>query len=81
MPRVDDLIDQVAGSPYITTLDLTKEYWRVAVAEKDHEKTAFMTPFGFFTGGTSHVSEVFDKNLNGLNEFAGARHGASTSST
>lgn len=27
MPRVDDLIDRVAGAPFITTLDLTKGYW------------------------------------------------------
>ena len=48
MPWVDDLIDRVAGAPYITTLDLTKGYWQVPVAEKDCEKTAFTTPFGLF---------------------------------
>ena len=48
MPRVDDLIDRVAGSPYITTLDLTKGYWQVPVAREDREKTAFTTPFGLY---------------------------------
>ena len=48
MPEVDDLIDRVAGSPYITTLDLTKGYWKVPVAAGDREKTAVTTPFGLF---------------------------------
>ena len=34
MPWVDDLIDLVAGSPYITTLNLTKGYWQVPVAKE-----------------------------------------------
>ena len=33
MPRVEDLIDGLAGASYITTLDLTKGYWQVPVAE------------------------------------------------
>ena len=34
MPRVDDLVDRVAGSPYITPRDITKGYWQVPVANK-----------------------------------------------
>lgn len=44
MTRVDELIDRVGESPFITTLDLTKGYWQVPVAEADSEKTAFTTP-------------------------------------
>ena len=29
MPRVDDLIDQLGGAYYITTMDLTRGYWQV----------------------------------------------------
>lgn len=81
MPRVDDLIDQVAGSPYITTLDLTKGYWQVPVAKEDREKTAFTTPFGFYQftrmpfglqGAPATFQRMVDKILNGLNDFAGA---------
>ena len=45
MPRIDDLIDRV---PFITTLDVTKGYWQVPVAQADREKTAFTTPFGLY---------------------------------
>ena len=81
MPRVDDLIDLVAGSPYITTLDLTKGYWQVPVAKEDCEKTAFTTPFGLYQftrmpfglqGAPATFQRMVDKLLNGLNEFAGA---------
>ena len=48
MPRISDLIDQLGAAKYITTLDLTKGYWQVPVAEKDQCKTAFITPFGLF---------------------------------
>ena len=44
MPRVDDLIDRVGKSTYISTLDLTRGYWQVPVAEIDRPKTAFATP-------------------------------------
>ena len=81
MPRVDDLIDRVAGSPYITTLDLTKGYWQVPVAREDRENTAFTTPFGLYQftrmpfglqGAPATFQRMVDKILNGLNEFAGA---------
>ena len=48
MPRIDDLIDRLGRAKYITTLDLTREYWHMPVAEKDRDKTAFTTPFGLF---------------------------------
>ena len=81
MPRVDDLIDRVAGSPYITTLDLTKGYWQVPVAAGDREKTAFTTPFGLFQftrmpfglqGAPATFQRMVDRVLNGLNDFSSA---------
>ena len=48
MPRIDDLIDQLGKARYITTLDLTKGYWQVPVAEEARHKTAFATPLGLF---------------------------------
>ena len=48
MPRIDDLIDQVGGSRFISTLDLTRGYWQVPVAKEDRPKTAFVTPYGLF---------------------------------
>ena len=46
MPRIEDLIDDLASATYITTLDLTKGYWQVPVEETSRDKTAFVTPFG-----------------------------------
>ena len=71
MPRVDDFIDLVAGSPYK----------QVPVAKEDREKTVFTTPFGLYQftrmpfglqGAPATFQRMVDKLLNGLNEFTGA---------
>ena len=81
MPRVDDMIDQIGGAKFISTLDLTKGYWQVPVAEKDREKTAFSTPFGLFQftrmpfglqGAPATFQRMVDRLLNGLGDFANA---------
>jgi len=41
MPRVDELIERLGKSHYITNLDLTKGYWQVPLAPAAREKTAF----------------------------------------
>ena len=48
MPRIDNILDQVGQVRYITTLDLTKGYWQVPVAEEDQPKIAFITPRGLY---------------------------------
>uniref|UniRef100_A0A8C5MF74 Gypsy retrotransposon integrase-like protein 1 n=1 Tax=Leptobrachium leishanense TaxID=445787 RepID=A0A8C5MF74_9ANUR len=48
MPRVDELIDRLGRARYLSTLDLTKDYWQVPLAAKAREKTAFSTPEGLF---------------------------------
>jgi len=48
LPRVDDLLDALHGSHYFSTLDLRSGYWQVSVADKDREKTAFITPDGLW---------------------------------
>ena len=48
MPQINDLIDQLGEVKYISTLDLSRGYWQVPVAEEDQYKTAFMTPFGLY---------------------------------
>ncbi|CAJ0928317.1 unnamed protein product [Ranitomeya imitator] len=44
MPRVDELIERLGHARYITTLDLTKGYWQIPMAQEAKEKTAFSTP-------------------------------------
>ncbi|XP_078232523.1 cytohesin-interacting protein isoform X1 [Pogona vitticeps] len=46
MPRVDDLLEKLGGSVYLTSLDLTKGYWQIPLREEDKEKTSFVTPRG-----------------------------------
>ena len=48
LPRMDDVFDRLAGANYFSTLDLANGYWQVPVAEKDRQKTAFVTPDGLF---------------------------------
>ena len=48
LPRVDDILDTLAGSQYFSTLDLLSSYWQVEVDQEDQDKTAFCTPDGLF---------------------------------
>ena len=79
-PRVDDLIDRVGGSSFISTLDLTRGYWQVPVADEDRLKTAFVTPFGLYQfnvmpfglqGAPATFQRLMDHVIRGL-EFAAA---------
>ena len=46
VPWIDELLDNIRQSKYLTTLDLAKGYWQVPVAEEDKGKTAFSSPLG-----------------------------------
>ena len=81
MPRVEDLIDRVGNATFITTLDLTKGYWQVSVAEEDKPKTAFTTPYGLYQftrmpfglqGAPATFQRMVDNLLEGLEQFASA---------
>lgn len=71
MPRIDDTIDQMAGAAYISTLDLTKGYWQVPVAEDSKHKTAFVTDrgkfqFNFMPFGLMGAPATFQRLMNDL---------------
>ncbi|KAF4090058.1 hypothetical protein AMELA_G00047550 [Ameiurus melas] len=46
LPRVDDLVERLGRARFISTLDLTKGYWQVALAADARPKTAFSTSTG-----------------------------------
>ena len=48
LPRVDDLLDTLAGSRLFSTLDLISGYWQVEIHPRDKEKTAFCTSEGLY---------------------------------
>lgn len=46
LPRIEDMLDMVAGAVWFSTIDLHSGYWQVAMAPEDKEKTAFVTGLG-----------------------------------
>lgn len=48
LPRVEDCFDSLGGAKWFATMDLCSGYWQVKMAEKDKEKTAFVTREGLY---------------------------------
>ena len=48
LPRIVDSLDALRGSKWFSCLDLASGYWQVMMDPKDKEKTAFVTPQGFY---------------------------------
>ena len=46
IPRIEDMIDNMGRSRWITAIDLTKGYWQVPMEKTSQPKTAFVTPWG-----------------------------------
>eukprot|EP00731_Ephydatia_muelleri_P020019 Em0012g844a len=81
MPRIDDLIDKLGEARFISTLDLTRGYWQVPVAEEARYKTAFATPFGLYEftvmpfglqGASATFQRLMDRIVKGCEKFAAA---------
>jgi hypothetical protein len=51
LPRINQVIDSMAGYDLLCFLDCYSEYHQIAIKEEDQEKTAFITSFGacFYT--------------------------------
>ena len=71
LPRVDDLLDQIGGSRYFTSLDLASGYWQIPLKPSDAHKTAFRTRRGLFQFtrmpfGLSDAGSTFQRMANSI---------------
>ena len=48
IPRIDDCIDKVGNSKYVTKFDLLKGFWQVPLIDKAKEVSAFATLNGLY---------------------------------
>ena len=46
IPRIDDCIDKVGNSKYVTRVYLLKGFWQVPLTDRAKEVSAFATPNG-----------------------------------
>ena len=46
MPKVEDIVSQLNGAKYFSTLDLHAGYHHIQLDESSIPKTAFISPFG-----------------------------------
>lgn len=69
-------MDNLGKATYINTMDVSRGYLQVSVKERDHEKTAFVTPFGLYQfkpfglqGANATFQRMMEKLFDGLNDF------------
>ncbi len=48
LPRIDDTLDALRSSTYVSTLDFFSGYWQVEMDQRDIDNTAFVTRQGLF---------------------------------
>ena len=48
LPRINDVIDSLDGNCYFSNIDLTSDYFQMALDEESQNMTAFVTPMGLY---------------------------------
>ena len=48
LPRIEDCIDRIGHSKYVSKFDILKGYWQVLLSERAKEISAFVTPNGLY---------------------------------
>ena len=77
IPRMDDCIDKVGNSKYITKFDLLKGFWQIPLTERAKEVSAFVTPDGLYhykvmPFGMKNSPATFQRLINTI--IAGIEH-------
>lgn len=44
LPYVSEILDNLRDARYLSSIDLSKAFWQIPIAEKDRDKTAFYVP-------------------------------------
>lgn len=71
LPNIDQVLRQVDGAKYFSSLDLASGYWQIPMKDDDAEKTAFTTDDGHFEFivlpfGLSNAPATFQRYMSGL---------------
>ena len=69
IPRIDDMLNMLAGARVFSSLDLMQGYYQVRIQDQDCPKTAFKTPFGSYEFrvlpfGLTNAPAVFQSMMN-----------------
>ena len=69
LPRIDDVLNSLGGNSYWCTLDMAAGYHQIPMAERDIEKTAFITHHGLYEFvrmpfGLSGATSTFQRAMN-----------------
>ena len=77
IPRIDDYIDKIGNSKYITKFDILKGFWQIPLTERAKEISAFVTPDGLYhykimPFGMKNSPATFQRLINTI--IAGIEH-------
>jgi hypothetical protein len=71
LPRIDDMLDSLAGAQCFTSIDLRQAYHQVKLTPSDKMKTAFRVPMGHYqwvtlSMGLTNAPAVFQSVVNNI---------------